>query len=373
MSLLSFNLDDAYSTDVEKEISPITEPTTDVEESDVSHVHNTPIPTKEEGANDVPFTPTTTDEDPPTTRNTNITIDIDTNRDKRRVEELRRKRNLILTKITTIDRITYNYATGVLSQEGFTDAITNAGTGILNIVGHMTNLLATAILYGLREFKRSELTEYSDSNRATMSRLYSADYRRMTGLTVPVPQGMVGQYAPAMKVLVDFFKTSDMLKKSKIMYNTIKDIRSDIYKNRTNFESYVRDAHRTFNTTDTYKAFTDTTRIFTTRNDSDNKEFCKMFNDMGEYEYCCKTGMDMDSELRQVASVYSYMRDSEREVDLIIKKADKLDESQVKGIAQVVRSVAEITDMYGTCANDLRRMTNNLLWVTKRMRSHLNY
>lgn len=335
-----------------------------------SFIENVGLPTREEGGNEV-FIPAPRDDEPPASTNTEVVIDIKDNRDTKRQTDLLNYKQQILTSLNTIDTIVNNRLSGVLSQEGFSSFLANSIVGIGNLVGHITNLLATTVLYGWRDFKRSELTEYSDSNRITMTRLYAANYYEITTLSVPVPQGMEGKYYPALLSLQNFFEITDMPRKAKFMYETIKNIRKDITVSKGHFESYVRDINRKFNTKNIYTAFEKTSSFFTTSKNMDNKQFKAVFDNMQEYEYTIKTCMSMDTELRQVSSVHSHMKDTESEINIIIDNKDKLDAEQVKGMADTIRMMAEIVDVYGTCLNDTRRMSNNLLWVTKRLRERL--
>ena len=265
-----------------------------------------------------------------------------------------------------------NYRSGVLGVEGFTDTVKYALTGVVNIFGHIGNLFATGILYGWRDFKRGELTDYSDSNRLTMTRLYAIDnYERVRLMRVEHPKGMHGTYKDALKVITDCINELDMSKKSSMMVSKLDAIRADVKKKNTNFSSYVQALNQSFKPKYINDLFAKECKVFTTdRKDSDT--FSKLFSSMKDFEDVCKGTMDLDSELRSVAGVHSRLQDMENIALKIVPMSEYLTAAQAEDIYKVVRTCAEIFDIYGTVINDLQRVNHNLRILVEDLRNKLD-
>ena len=265
-----------------------------------------------------------------------------------------------------------NYRSGVLGVEGFTDTVKYALTGVVNIFGHIGNLFTTGILYGWRDFKRGELTDYSDSNRLTMTRLYATDnYERVRLMRVEHPKGMHGTYKDALKVITDCINELDMSKKSSMMVSKLDAIRADVKKKNTNFSSYVQALNQSFKPKYINDLFAKECKVFTTdRKDSDT--FSKLFSSMTDFEDVCKGTMDLDSELRSVAGVHSRLQDMENIALKIVPMSEYLTAAQAEDIYKVVRTCAEIFDIYGTVINDLQRVNHNLRILVEDLRDKLD-
>ena len=265
-----------------------------------------------------------------------------------------------------------NYRSGVLGVEGFTDTVKYALTGIVNVFGHIGNLFATGILHGWRDFKRGELTDYSDSNRLTMTRLYDiSNYERVRLMRVEHPKGMHGTYKDALKIITDCLTELDMSKKSSMMVSKLDAIRADVKKKNTNFSSYVQSMNQSFKPKYINDLFAKECKVFTTdRKDSDT--FNKLFSSMKDFEEICKGTMDLDSELRAVAGVHSRLQDMENIALKIVPMSEYLTAAQAEDIYKVVRTCAEIFDIYGTVVNDLQRVNHNLRILVEDLRDKLD-
>lgn len=268
-------------------------------------------------------------------------------------------------------KLVKNVNRGVVGQEGFTDLVKNAVTGIANITGHLLNLFKTALLNGFRDFKRSELSEYSDSNRMTMTRLYAADnYGRLRGHEVPVPRGMEGTYADALKAIQDALNAINILEKAKQAKEVINSVYKDLQLGQTGFTSQVTDMNRKLKSNEVNRMFDRECKIFTTKK-NDMGYFDKLFASMKQYEEVVKDTIDMDTEFRLVSSVYDYLQEIDETVGKIVPLADKMNKQQLDELASMVRLVAEFFDMYANVVQDLNRFNHNLTEVTQSIRDFL--
>ena len=326
-----------------------------------------PAPTKED---DQPQLPQGTDLDAEEPiqgydGNVDIIIDIDNSRNETDREMFYNERDWVHNKIEYMERVLkVQFKDG---QEGFTSFIANSLVSIPNILGHITNLFYTTLRFGFKDFKRSDLTEYSDSSRATMTRIYTMNYYEIKDTVVPTPQGMKGTYRAALDSLKAYFNALDMTSRSKQMYETIDAIATDIKKENGTFHSLVTDYTRSFKNSNIEKCYKDTSKYFTP-DKSEGDEFGKLFANMNEFEKVCKDAMDMDSELRAVAGVHDRMKATEEKVEEIIQYKEKLSKEQVNMLVDLVRSYGDLFEGYATCLNDLSRLDHNLMEIVKDLR-----
>lgn len=297
--------------------------------------------------------------------NVDIIIDIDNSRNETDREMFYKEREWIRNKIDYMERVLrVQYIDG---QEGFTSFITNSLVSIPNILGHITNLFYTTLRFGFKDFKRGELTEYSDSSRATMTRIYTMNYYEIKDTVVHTPQGMKGTYRAALDSLKAYFDALDMTSRSKQMLETVCSIAEDIKKESGSFHSLVNDYTRSFKSSNIDKCYKDTSKYFTT-DKSEGNEFGKLFANMNEFEKVCKDTMDMDSEFRAVAGVHDRMKEIEAKVEEIVEYKEKLSKEQVNMLVDLVRSYGDLFESYATCLNDLSRIDHNLTEVVKDLR-----
>lgn len=335
-------------------------------------IQEVPIPTKEEGHSPDPEIEDLDDVSPKEPDNTDIVIEINQNRDPERTVALANMKSDILFQLRDFDNKIKNFNMGYIGQEDFTDHIKNFLVGSVNILASVGNLFKTGVMYGWRDFKRSELTVYSENNRLTMARLYNADYFRVEELNVPIPQGMKGNYKGALSSLLAYLNSLNMPDRAKKMEASIESIYKDMHKTNPVFVSQVRDIRRTYTDPQMEKLYKDTANFFTADKRRVEDKFSKLFDTMAEYEWDVKTGIDADSHLRQVAGVYTRLENIQMTVGKIIDDHNVLNKSQVEDLSKVIRGMAECFESYGVVCTDLVRTQHNLVEVTKVIRSELN-
>lgn len=332
-------------------------------------IDDVPKPTHEEGSH--PLTePIDLDNKEPEPGNVDITIDIEENRDETRTHDMKLQKEKMLEVLHALEVQLAVRRTGYAGQEGFTDAVKNGLTGIVNILGHITNLFSTALFHGWRDFKRSELTAYSDSNRLTMTRLYGLSYFEIQNVKVPTPQGMEGKYVDALNSLNEYLTTLNMLKRSTKMLKMVEAIYADMRKTNTKFASHIQDVNRNIQDKYVEQLFEKTGKFFTSKKHTDKVAFSSVFGSTKDFEYCVKTCMDMDTHLRSVASVHSRLMDINDVVSNIIDHASVLNTRQIDDLVKMTRMFAEYFDQFATVINDVNRVNHNLVFVIKALRNY---
>lgn len=309
-------------------------------------------------------------EDEPSPKNAEIVIDIGENGDvthKVFVEDFSDfiSSNEALTSLTDICRL---YRTGVISEESFSSSVKNAIAGVGNIVGHFVNLFTAALFHGWRDFKRSDLTAYCDSNKVTMLRIRAQEFVDLDNISVPVPQGMVGKYSPAIESLKTYLDVTDMPLVTRKISDCMRAILKDIGKGGGQCNSYINSSMGVLKNTKSLKSFDDTTKIFTTSKDSSEKKIRDVFISTEDIMTCVSTVSDMDSHMRAVAGVYSRVKNIENTIDGIIAEASNLHEAQVRDLVAAIKLLGDTVSRYAMVLNDTQRVSHNLCWVLKSIR-----
>ena len=327
---------------------------------------NIPLPTKEEGAEPDVVATVESDQDDLNTRDVEIVLDVtrDTSRTITPADELCLKR---------LENLAENRLRGYVGQEDFVGLVANALSGIGNIVGHLVNLIATGIFDGWRDFKRSELAEYCQSNAVTIRRIYSGNDNYARDAQVPHPQGMKGKYGPAIKSLKDFLDDLSILKRMDKMISVTDSILADMHKQNPSFSSHVKEGQRIWISSQSDRLFAATGKIFTTEKDpGDSYEpFNTRFDSLSDFEACVKATLVFDTDLRSVAGVHSRMENLEAQCQRIVEDGAKLDANQVKDIATMLRAVGTALDHYATVIKDVNRVNHNLVYCFQELRKTL--
>lgn len=327
---------------------------------------NIPIPTKEEGAEPDVIATVESDQDDLNTREADIIIDVS----RVPTRTITPADEVLLQRLETLAE---NRLKGYVGQEDFVGLIANAISGLGNIVGHFVNLIATGIFDGWRDFKRSELAEYCQSNTVTIRRIYSGNDNYARDAQVPHPQGMKGKYNPAIKSLKDFLDDLGIIKRMDKMLAVTDSILTDIHRKNPSFNSHVKDAQRIWISPQSDRLFAATGKIFTTEKDpGDSYEpFGNRFDSLSDFEACVKNVLAFDADLRGVASVHSRMEDLEGKCQRIVEVGPQLDANQIKDLTTMLRAVGSALDHYATVIKDVNRVNHNLVYCFQELRKTL--
>lgn len=260
----------------------------------------------------------------------------------------------------------FQYA--VAGNEGFTDFLRGLG----NVIGHVLNLAATGLFHGWRDFKRSELTAYCDSNVFTMRAIYSADYNQLRQMRVDLPRGMHGTYTKAFATLVEYINYLDMSSRAKQFRELLKEILSDAQKSKINMSTHTSTVNQKLVPKDIQTKFDALGKIFTS-DDTDTDTFGKQFANMNEFKTVVTDCINADSYLRAVAGVYSYLEEIYDVVNKLVNNyGETMGKENAQELANVVRAIANVFDIYSVCMNDLSRIGHNLTMIILRLRNELN-
>lgn len=253
-------------------------------------------------------------------------------------------------------------------NEGFFDFLRGVG----NIIGHVVNLAATGLFRGWRDFKRSELEEFCDSNVFSVKAIYAGDYNLVRDMKVDLPIGMKGTYQNAVDVLTDYLNYLDMSARSKELGKLMLTIYDDVKDGDINMSRHTATVNQKLIPQDVRTRFEKLNKIFTDdKNDTDT--FGKQFSSMTAYRSLIQKVLSADSYLRAVSGVYSNLEWINSIVCNAValyekKKDDPGVKENAKQLVTIVKAVAELFDTYSICVNDLSRIGHNLTLVMMRLR-----
>lgn len=257
-----------------------------------------------------------------------------------------------------------------LGMEGLTDTLKRALFGIVNIIGHVVNLFTTGLFYGWRDFKRSELQEYCDSNVLTVSSLMSEkNFGLYRTLQVECPRGMQGMYRPAVTALLKYLNDLDMGARSKEICAMIDDLVDDVRRNNLQTNTYVRKTHGSLLPKSLETDYAALGKKYFTSGSRDKDTFEKLFDSVSDVKNIVDDVKDADSHLREVATVHDRLMTINSAVnDMITNHVDKIKTAQVNDLVNIIRAIAFSFDRYSVVVNDLTRIGHNLVIDIRRMR-----
>lgn len=261
-----------------------------------------------------------------------------------------------------------------IGQEGLTDVLKRALFGLLNIIGHVVNLFKTGLFYGWRDFKRSELQEYCDSNFVTYKVLMDEDnFNLFRTLKVECPRGMMGMYRPAVDALLKYLNGLAMGSRADQLKAMVKDIFDNVCRNTLQMSSYVRRTNGELLPRQLADDYATLGKKYFTSGSRDRDDFEKLFDSVSDVYGMVETVKDADSHLREVAVVHDRLMDINEIVnEMITNRSDNISATQVKDLVSIIRAIAFSFDRYSVVVTDLSRVGHNLTLDLRRMRDAKN-
>lgn len=327
-----------------------------------------PEPTKEPGSldeNDIPTRETPVEEQ--------TTINIDINHETDHQAELCADRENMLLALNTLETLVHNYQCGYIGQEGFASAIKDLFSGIGNVVGHVANLFKTYILFGWKDFKRSELTAYLDSNAVTWRRIASMDWNAIRLVEVDLPVGMKTTYMEAQDALFAYLDCLQMGTRAKNMETMVDDIFKDAVSGNTAFVSRVSSFNRSFLPSNHKQMLDKYMKHFDNNLKNTQKPMEKLFSSTEEFKNVVDKAIDIgDGACREVAGVKDRLDYIALKLDTMSSASIELSPAQTKDVVAMVRMFAESFTNYATAINDVNRINHNLVYVVTALRKELH-
>lgn len=262
------------------------------------------------------------------------------------------------------------------ATESIYSAISNGVRGVVNVLGHVLNLFRTGLFDGWRDFKRSELTAYCQSNIATIRYMKTNNkiFDQCMNVNLYVPQGMVGTYSKTLAVMLDYLSELNMLEMSKQMLEVTDNILTNLRaSNNKVFGDIIQDVYAQYtNTTRLDQLFRETEKYMTTKK-VDTMPCKDAFPDKGQgfsdlVNILTSVG---NSHLQSVASIHSYMTEVEETVKEIAERINtkEISRQQLDMLSKIARTWAVHFDRFATVINDVYRIDHNVTLDIVQMRN----
>ena len=271
------------------------------------------------------------------------------------------------------DFITQEYPIidGKVAMEGLIPWIKNVFTAILNSLGRIINLFKTAAFAGWRSFKRSELTEYVDSNMATCGRIFKLNTKDIASISLDIPKGMKGNYENALTAIERTIGETCMLHRAARMYARICVIHQDVISEESEFNSLLSPSNKeATNVRNIEDAIAKENAVFTNSKKSFDT-FANLYGDTASLKSIVERTIKFDKEFQQVASIEDYLSEIESEVAAISDHPNvkNLSKENLNRLADMIKDIGYAFEMYSVAMSDLFRVNHNITLNLMTLRS----
>lgn len=259
-------------------------------------------------------------------------------------------------------------------NEGLMSMARNAVFGLANSVIMIGNLLATGLFSGWREFKRLELTEYIDSNRVTIPRLYKLNLASIKDVKVPIPQGMQTNYVIASNYLVSYLNEADMPHLIEAMNEIATAIAREAKKTSNLDMSTYRESLESLGIVKLQGQFEQSWKVFAPNVKTfDEIPFEDAFGTTEGLKRSVETTLKAESHFRQVGKAHKNTERLEETFKRLVNMKESIDGKQLEILSEVTRSFAVCISNYATILNDVNRVQHNLKECLRYVRKAAGY
>lgn len=295
--------------------------------------------------------------------------------DHTNIQPVQEKLRELKSSLAYISRTIENDRRGLVGQESLGGFLANGFTGVLNVLGHIVNLGVTGIFHGWRDFKRSELMDYTDSNFATMQRIYHVQFMEVADVECEIPQGMNKTYLATLTAELNFLHELDLLGRSDQMLKAADKILDSVKAQNSTFISAVKDTYREFaNVSRINSLYGECEKCFTKGKVIASKPYREVYKSPEEFTTVVKTLLkDGNTQLRAVATIFSRLEEIQEIVTELshLVREEQINRTQLDTLSKIARTWAEMFDKYAVVINDIYRIDHNVTLNVQNIRAHL--
>lgn len=257
----------------------------------------------------------------------------------------------------------------VPSNESFGSFIKKLFVGIANLLIHVINNFKTMIFKGFKNLKRSELKAYHESNALSINKIYKLDFNEIRETKTPMPKGLTTSYKKATEIVVnalDNYNTEDLCKSG---LEVIKNIHIGFQSGKS-VSQYIDSANSSADVKSIERKYNEVMKCFSGK--ETEGIFYKCFTSMDDLKYTDVELLKAEKYLLSVDTVHGYLGDMKLVIDKIISGLSEvtegdlpIDKKDILNLAQLIRSLAETFDYFGSTVNRLHILEHNLCEVFK--------
>lgn len=261
--------------------------------------------------------------------------------------------------------LTYDFDSVAL--ESFGSEITRIITGILDTVLKLLNNFKTVVLGVFKDLKRTELQEYEDSNKITLTRVLKYPYEFLAQQNVVVPRGMVKPYKYTAEKIKGCLDTLDMVDRSERALTSVDNVLKMLLAN-TKFQ-VKQDTINVGELRSLEYMFKDENNCFSTFKRCEEQQFSKIF----QSDHCLRDTYNVLVNTviyeQDVSRVYTTLERIYQKFDHILRLVESnqvnLTKSDIITLAGQTTTLAKLFDMYGTVITDLQRVEHNFVLILR--------
>jgi len=259
-------------------------------------------------------------------------------------------------------------------NEGLITLTKNTIYGIGNIISHVLYNFRT-LFVSYRDFKRSELRYYNESNVFTYGRVMRLKYSEVKNILVPFPRGLKGTYKDGIRALNSCLLVVNILSKARGMTHFSGRLLKELHTNKKVVKVVAPDNLNLSN--QELKRikieYENVGKVYTDQRTGDAK-FSTLFMSMEEFKNSGDKLLEMEKYYIELSKVHSYIKDVEDNFDKIQsalenQKDISIDRFSLKYLADTARVLATIISIHASCVQDLHRTEHNYLLVVKSLTS----
>lgn len=221
------------------------------------------------------------------------------------------------------------------------------------------------------DFKRAELTYYTESHWTRVQRTYALSFTQVKDLQVPIPRGMNARYIVAIPAIANCLVAINARPRTQAALAYVKNLLSVTQSGDPKLVAQFMATNRLESTDVVERMFQLENQVFTDKSTGTVK-FSQAYSDMGELKQVVAQLLDMEKHLYTVSDIFKSMQLLEDTVDKLVAAVEvninSLNSKIITEMATTVRTLAVTFEKYGLVINDLNRLIHNQVEVLEVIR-----
>lgn len=273
--------------------------------------------------------------------------------------EFTRVQNQIKTTLNMLENIEY-------SQEGLGTGLLKIFIGVADLFIRVGNTFKTNIFKFYKDFKRSEIRYYSESNVLKIKQVEGLNYTTIMNEQVPVVTGMTASYKQAVDYLNAVYAAASVRDYAETLYKELLDIRRQMTRGE---EAYKKGFNKTAIAVNmkmelVRRAVANQTKIFTDKQTPVQAQFKSAFGSMQNLKEVRIKLIDMEKYLGDTAALIELVDNIDNllgDITGYLTEDSEVDRQFVTQLSNTVRFLATGFDIYGQTAMCQMAMEHNLI------------
>lgn len=233
----------------------------------------------------------------------------------------------------------------------------------INIISHLTGIFTTYITRGLADFKRSEITEYIQSNRASVWQVRRVALEKIRDLKFELPIEINAVRLPEVyRDIKPFLVECDLRGRTKKLITLL----GKINKSR---DGHV-DGDMPQSLDDGILAVgKNATTKYLAKNLKKSASFVEIYSNAGSFSKFIDELVDADNFFFAIAATYKELETADSTIKQVIKK---ISPDSAKSLSVLIKNFAELVTTYGECITMLNILQHIVTSHIDSIRTHIS-